>query len=150
MLGNAAIRRELLGAPSVISLYEGLVRHARGASAGGGEKRVMKLLTVVLYLDEFLNDILEFFIEAGIDGATVIESFGMGEYISNIPLFADFIGFMQKNKNQSRTILALVPEDRVQEMVDGIEEITGDLDKKQGAMVMALDVPFYKGTMRML
>ena len=98
----------------------------------------------------FLNDILEFFIEAGVDGATVIESFGMGEYISNIPLFADFIGFMQKNKNQSRTILALVPEDRVQELVEGIEEITGDLDKKQGAMVLALDVPFYKGTMRML
>ena len=57
---------------------------------------------------------------------------------------------MKANRNHSRTILALVPEDRVQEIVDGIEAITGDLDKKQGAMVMALDVPFYKGTMQML
>ena len=110
----------------------------------------MKLLTVVLYLEEFLNEILEFFIEAGVDGATVIESFGMGQYISNIPLFADFIGFMQQNKNQSRTIMALVPEGRVEEIVEGIEEITGDLEKKQGAMVYVLDVPFYKGTMKML
>ena len=30
------------------------------------------------------------------------------------------------------------------------EEITGDLDKKQGSMVFVLDVPFYKGTMKML
>ena len=30
------------------------------------------------------------------------------------------------------------------------EEITGDLDKKQGAMVYVLDVSFYKGTMKML
>ena len=57
---------------------------------------------------------------------------------------------MQKNKNQSRTILALVPEERVQQIVEGIEEITGDLDKKQGAMVYVVDVPFYKGTMKML
>ena len=85
MLGNAAIRRELLSAPSVTSLHESLVRHARGATPT--EKRQMKLLTVVLYLEEFLNEILEFFIEAGVDGATVIESFGMGQYISNIPLF---------------------------------------------------------------
>ena len=57
---------------------------------------------------------------------------------------------MQKNKNQSRTIIALVPEGRVEAIVEGIEEITGDLDKKQGAMVYVVDVPFYKGTMKML
>ena len=31
--------------------------------------------------------------------------------------------------------------------VEGIEEIIGDLDKHSGAMVMALDVPFMKGTL---
>ena len=74
----------------------------------------------------------------------------MGQYISNVPLFADFIGFMRENKNQSRTIMALVPEEHVHDIIDRIEEVTGDLDKKQGAMIIVLDVPYFKGTMQMM
>ncbi len=47
----------------------------------------MKLLYVVLYIEDFIYDILEFFIEMGNDGTTIIESSGMGEYISNVPMF---------------------------------------------------------------
>lgn len=38
----------------------------------------MKLLYVILYIEDFLYEILEFFIEMGIEGATIIESSGMG------------------------------------------------------------------------
>ena len=89
-------------------------------------------------------------IEEGIDGATILESSGMGHYISNIPLFASFIGFMNEDRNRSNTILATVPESRVERMVKGIEEITGDLDKTQGAMIMVMDVAFSKGSMKMM
>ena len=92
----------------------------------------------------------EFFIEEGIDGATVLESSGMGHYISNIPLFASFIGFMNEDKNRSRTIVAMVPENKVNDIIQGIERITGDLDKKEGAMVFTVDASFHKGSMRML
>jgi len=109
-----------------------------------------KLLQVILYEDTFFYDLLEFYIEEGIDGATVIESSGMGQYISNIPLFASFIGFMNEDKNRSRTIIAMVPESRVDALVQGIERITGDLDKKQGAMILVMDVGFSKGTMKMM
>ncbi|MFW6229278.1 MAG: hypothetical protein ACOC2V_07435, partial [Alkalispirochaeta sp.] len=112
--------------------------------------RVMKLMLVNLYVDEFLYRVLELFIEEGIEGATILESAGMGQYISNVPLFADFIGFMNESKHKSKTILALVPEEHVDELIDGIEEITGDLDKKQGAMVLVLDVAKYRGSMGML
>ena len=93
---------------------------------------------------------MEYFIQEGIDGATIVESSGMGEYISNIPLFASFIGFMNENKHSSKTIMAMIPAERQQEILEGIESITGDLDKKEGAMIFMTDVTFYKGTMKML
>ena len=31
-----------------------------------------------------------------------------------------------------KTIITLVPEDKVNDVISGVEEITGDLDKKQG------------------
>ncbi len=149
-LSKTNAKQELLHSVSNTVLVETFLRNTRvlERKASGGEK--MKALVIILYFDDLLYDILEFFIEEGIEGATVIESFGMGEFISNIPIFADFIGFMRENKNHSKTILTLIPESRSDEIIAAIEEITGDLDKKQGAMVMLLDVGFFKGTMRMM
>ncbi len=109
-----------------------------------------KLLIVILYEEDFFYDILDYFLEAGLDGATIIDSVGMGQYISKMPLFASYIGFMDQQKNHSRTLLVTVPENRLSALIDGIESITGDLDRKQGAMVIALDIGFMKGTMQML
>lgn len=114
------------------------------------EKESLKLMTLVLYEEKYLYEILEFFIEEGIDGATILESSGMGQYISNIPLFASFIGFMNEDRVRSNTILATVPEGRVERLVRGIENITGDLDKTQGAMIMVVDLAFCKGSMKMM
>ena len=109
-----------------------------------------KLLVVILYEEDRFYDLLEFFLEEGIDGATVIDSIGMGQYISNIPLFSSFVSFMNEDHNRSRTILATVPENQVEQVVSGIEDITGDLDKTQGAMIMVLDIGFTKGSMKMM
>jgi nitrogen PTS system EIIA component len=149
-LGNTHVKNELLKAHTNTALYESFLRNFRGISSGPGEKRKMKLVIAILYLDEFLYDILEFFLQEGIEGATILESSGMGEYISNVPLFADFIGFMSEKKNRSKTIITLVPEDKVQDVISGIEEITGDLDKKQGAMILTTDITAYKGSMKMM
>ena len=68
----------------------------------------------------------------------------------NVPIFAHFISFMKEDKNRSKTIMVMLPEDKIDTLVRGIEEITGDLDKKEGAMVFTLDVDFYKGSMEMM
>lgn len=149
-LGTTHIKKELLGAKTEGVLYETFLRSVEQSYDTIIPKRKMKLLYVILYLDEFLYHILEYFIQEGIDGATIIESSGMGSYISNIPLFATFIGFFNERKNQSKTIMALVPEDREKELIEGIEKITGDLDKKEGAMIITTDVSIYRGSMKML
>ncbi len=149
-LATGNLKRELTSSHSTGVLYETFLRHVQHTVDSQGPARKMKLMFVILYFDEFLYHVLEYFIQEGIDGATIVESSGMGEYISSIPLFASFIGFMNQRRNHSKTIMALVPEDREGEIISGIEEITGDLDKKDGAMIITLDVSFSKGSMRMM
>lgn len=146
---SAKVRAELRKADTPTALYESFARRVSGGDRQG-EKRAMKILFVILYMEELLYDILEYFIEQGIDGATILEGAGMGQYISNVPLFAEFIGFMQERKNHSQTIVTLIPADREQQIIDGIQAITGDLDTTQGAMVMTVEASFSKGTMRMM
>lgn len=149
-LSHTNLKQELIAARSETALYEAFIRNTQAERSETGKARVMKLMLINLYVEEFLYRILELFIEEGIEGATILEGSGMGQYISNVPLFADFIGFMSESKHHSKTILAMVPEEHVEDMMNGIEEITGDMDKKQGAMVLVLDIAAYRGSMDML
>ncbi|TVR67053.1 MAG: PTS sugar transporter subunit IIA [Spirochaetaceae bacterium] len=144
------VREELLKAPTATALHESFARRLGGQEEKRDKPQAMKLIFVILYLEELLYEVLEFFLEQGIEGATILESAGMGQYISSVPLYAEFIAFMQERKNQSQTIIALIPSDREQQIVRGIEAITGDMDTTQGAMVMTMDVSFHKGTMKMM
>ena len=150
-LSGTSLKKELMNAGSADVMAESFLRHVGEKHEDVPErKREMKLLVLILYMDEFLYHILEYFLEEGVEGATILDSSGMGQYISNIPLFATFIGFMNEQKNRSNTILATIPADREEEIIKGIEAITGDLDRKQGAMLMTLDIGHWKGTMKMM
>jgi mannitol/fructose-specific phosphotransferase system IIA component (Ntr-type) len=149
-LTRSAAKKEILAAQGNEAVYEAFLRNVEGLGEQTREKPKLKLMVLVLFLEEYVYEILELYLQKGIEGATVLDSFGMGEYISNVPLFATFIGFMQEKKNHSKTILALIPENMEKELVEGVEGILGDLDKKQGAMIFSLDVGMYKGSMKML
>ncbi len=146
---HSTVCRQLEICTTPNAIYETFMSHTSDEDSGK-KREAVKLMTLVLYEEKYLYDILNFFIEEGIDGATILESSGMGHYISNIPLFASFIGFMNEDRNRSNTILATVPESRVERLVRGIEDITGDLDKTQGAMMMVVDVAYSKGSMKMM
>jgi len=147
ILSKPSVRKEILSCPSIPAFIESFVKNSKLTIKSSKEN---KLMQIILYLDEYLYDILEIFIEEDIQGASITESFGMGEYISNIPLFAEFIGFMNENKNKSKTITVIIPKNKVDLVVSRIEEITGDLNKKQGAVIIVQNIDFYKGTMNML
>ncbi len=149
-ISQGNLKKEILNVNTESALVDIFLKNTVEKNGTSDIKQKMKLMFIVLYLDDFLYHILEYFIQEGIDGATIIDSSGMGEYISNIPLFATFIGFMNEKKNHSKTIMALIPEDKEKDIVDGIERITGDLDKKEGAMILTTDISMYKGTMKMM
>lgn len=151
LVAHTRIKKELRAARSVDALVESVIRNLGTPGAPAAEPREeMKLLLINLYVEEYLHDTLEMLLEHGVEGATVLDSSGMGRYISNVPIFAEFIGFMQERKHYSKTILTLVPESRIPGVVEGIERITGDLETHEGAAVIVLGVSLFKGTMKML
>ncbi|MDC7234408.1 MAG: PTS sugar transporter subunit IIA [Spirochaetales bacterium] len=150
-LSLPGVRPEILAAPTELALYEAFISKANPEGAGAVKKKEeMSLLTLVLFDKELIYDILEMFLQKGIEGANITDSYGMGEYISNVPLFAGFLGFMNDRTNRSKTLQALIPKSSIDSIVEGIEAITGDLDKKQGAALFITPVQQWKGTMKMM
>ena len=149
-LSLPGVKQELLAAESSTALFESFVRHLGGEGSGKKATEKLELLTVYLFDEELIYDILELFIQLGIEGANVADAYGMGEYISNVPLFAGFLGFMNVRTNRSKEIKAVVPESQVDSVIEGIEAITGDLSKTQGAAVLVTPILKMKGSMKMM
>jgi nitrogen PTS system EIIA component len=150
-LSLPGVKPEILAAPTETALFEGFMARLNPDQVENGKTREeMSLLSLVLFDLDLIYDILEMFLQEGIEGANVTDSHGMGEYISNVPLFAGFLGFMNDRTNRSKTIQVLVPLSKLDGVVEGIESITGDLDKKQGAALFITPVLRYKGSMKMM
>ncbi len=75
----------------------------------------MELLIVILNKEEFLNDVLSAFVEAGITKGTIIHSEGMGGILAyDMPVFAGLRQLMgDSKKHNNKTILALIKDDSV-------------------------------------
>jgi len=110
----------------------------------------MKLLIFVLNKEEFLEDVLEAFVEAGITGATILDSAGMGRFLTyEVPLFADFRDFMKGNKPYNKTIFSVVDKEEKIKKVEGlIEKICGDLSEPGTGIFFTLPLDYVKGLIK--
>ncbi len=152
---NRTAYREMLQAPTSDTLKEAFLSHIRGidiALREHGEKSRAnrKLFIIVLYEDNFFEDIIELLLERGITGAAVADVRGMRNILSGISLFSDFIDFLKQRSDEGRLILAIVDQNAIAPLVDDIEQILGDLDTHTGAMILALDTHFIKGTLEVI
>jgi len=113
-------------------------------------KKKMKLLVFVLNKEELLEDVLEAFIEAGITGATILDSEGMGRFLTfEVPLFADFREFMKGNKPYNKTILSLVEnQEKIKRVEELIEKICGSLSKPGTGILFTVPVDYARGLIR--
>ncbi len=107
----------------------------------------MKLFVFVLNDEEFLEEVMEAYIEAGVTGATILDSEGMGRFLTyEIPIFAGFKDFMKGNKPYNKTILSVV---RSQEVIDRvqhlIEPIIGELSSPGTGIMFSLDIDWVSG-----
>jgi len=150
MMHVHGVKDELIKSQTPTALYENFLKSTWSSEYHHKLAKGYKLLFVVLYLEELIYDILELFLEEDIDGATILNSTGMGEYISNVPVFASFIGFLNNAKHNSKTIVALVPDHKVDLIIRGIEQLTGNLDNQEGAMIMTLNIDHFKSSMKMI
>jgi len=148
-LREDAAHRELRSSPTPLALYEAVLRrttvHTDTTAAGRS-----KFLILTVQSEETLNSILEILLEMGIRGASVIPSEGMGKVLTQVPLFASFINFLGGEEEFHRTLLTVVPEQRLGDLIGAIEEVTGDLDKHTGVMALALDISMMKGSLQVM
>jgi len=110
----------------------------------------MKLLVFVLNKEELLEEVLEAFVEAGITGATILDSEGMGRFLTyEVPLFADFREFMRGNKPYNKTIFSVVDkEEKIKVVEELIEKICGKLSDPGTGILFTIPVDYVKGLIR--
>jgi len=122
-------------------------RICTGAGLEERDGKGMKLLVFVLNNEEYLEEVLEAYVEAGVTGATIIDSEGMGRFLTyEVPLFAGFKEFMKGNKPYNKTIISVIRDEvtvgRVESLMD---TIVGDLDRPGTGIMFTLPVDWASG-----
>jgi len=106
----------------------------------------MKLVFFILNKEEYLEEILEALLELGINGATILDSMGMGRVLAHdIPIFAGFRTLLKDTRPGNKTILILLPESKLEALTKAVEQIIGDLDKPGTGIIFALPIEYSRG-----
>jgi len=88
----------------------------------------MKLLILILNKVEKLEEVLEGFLEAGVTGATLIDSVGMGHILSEeVPIFAGLRFMFAGAKPHNKTIISVIKDEKEEEILHLLKTILGDL-----------------------
>ena len=106
----------------------------------------MNVLFIVLNEMEYLNDILDRFVDIGITGATILDSQGMGSAIynsgrGNSPIFGSIRSFLDNARPYNKTIFTVIEdEEMLNEAVMAVKDILGDMTKPGVGMMFTLPV----------
>jgi nitrogen regulatory protein PII len=92
----------------------------------------MKLLVVVLNAGDKLEEVLEGLIEAGVAGATVVESVGMGSIIEDVPLFAGLRSLFRGARPRNNMLFSVIRDEQVDEAMDILGKILGCAKGERG------------------
>ncbi len=148
---DEAVRKELIKSSTPLALYENFMRQVYPIYKKPKEKSIeRKVVFLILQQSNLFESIIEYLAELGLSGATVIKSKGMRSILSGLPLFADFIKVFGDSIDESRVIVFTVHKNLLDDVISGIENITGDLNKHTGAMIMVIEPMVLKGTLELI
>ncbi|WP_245874163.1 hypothetical protein [Alkalispirochaeta sphaeroplastigenens] len=130
----------------------------QGAVRGGDQAAVatkpelgyagpVKLVVFILNNEDLLERVLEAYVEAGIQGATILDSEGMGRFLSyEVPLFAEFRRFMKGNKPYNKTIISVVPDAEVIPRLESLlDQVVGGLSSGGTGIFFTVPVDYAAG-----
>jgi nitrogen regulatory protein P-II 1 len=107
----------------------------------------MNMILFVLHDPEKLRQVLDAWKEAGVSGATVLFSTGMGRIQQNqslrddLPLMPSLEDFFPQSESLSRTIFSVVDDETVVEkVIAATERVVGDLEQPDRGLLMVLPV----------
>ena len=107
----------------------------------------MKLVVFVLNKEDLLEQVLEAYAEVGVAGGTILDSEGMGRFLTyEVPLFAGFKEFMKGNKPYNKTILSVVRDESVIPRLHAVlNEVCGDLEDPGNGIMFTIPVDWAVG-----
>ena len=101
----------------------------------------MKLAVLVLNKEEFLESVLEGYIEIGITGATIIDSIGMGHILSaEVPIFAGLRFMFAGSRPYNKTILSVINDDKIEPLKVLVEKVLGPLAESGNGIMFFIDI----------
>ena len=151
ILRDESVRIELANSRTQVALYENFIRHCQPISSTKKSNRMgRKIVILVLQKRDYFEDVVEYLTELGVGGAAIIESTGIRNILTGMPLFADFIQIFGERSDETRTMIFTISDDNIDSLISGIEEITGDLETHLGAMLMIIEPTFVKGSLDLL
>ncbi len=117
---------------------------AAGKATSTGENQ---LLIFELIDSDYFEPIVEYFTEVGATSATVLDARNVEGFLTKVPLFADFSRVFSEGQEFGHVFLVVIDKGAVEQFVEGIEEIVGDLDEERRGIVIALDISYSRGAL---
>lgn len=111
----------------------------------------MKLLFLVLNKTEKRDEILTEFARREISGATVIESMGMARLLTQkegaeeTPFLASLRKYLNPEGERNLVIFTVIKDDQLNDAVDAIEFVVGDLSIGDTGVLFSVPIDFSKG-----
>lgn len=111
----------------------------------------MKLLFFVLNKTEKRDEVLTEFARREINGATVVESIGMARLLSRkrddgeIPFLASLRQYLSPDGDANLVIFTVIEDSQLNDAVDAIETVVGDLSTQDTGVVFSVPIDFSKG-----
>lgn len=106
----------------------------------------MNVLFIVLNEIEFLDEILDGFVDVGVKGATILDSQGMGSAITNSgkgneQFFGAIRSFLDNARPYNKTIFTVIEdEETLVQVVKTVKNILGDINKPGVGMMFTVPV----------
>ena len=117
---------------------------AAAAPVTATEERV--LLLFELTDPDYFDAVVEYFTEVGGTSATVMDARNVQGFITKVPLFADFSRVFTEGQQSGNIFLMVLDKGAVDRLVEGLEEIIGDLEEESRGVAIAMDICYVKGT----
>jgi hypothetical protein len=111
----------------------------------------MKLFFLVLNKTEKIDELLRKFASKKLCDATVVESMGMARMLSRkyddneIPMLASLRQYLNPERTKNYTVFAVIEDDKLQEIVETIESVVGDLSSEDTGVVFSVPIDYTKG-----
>lgn len=106
----------------------------------------MQALFLILNETDYLEDILEEFVEIGVKGATIIDSQGMGRALAtnsdqHIPMFGYLKNFLDDGHPYNKTVFTVLEsQELVDKVVETIDKVVGGIDRPGVGFIFTMPV----------